>query len=126
MSWKGVLYYFIYIVIAAVLIFIISRFTSEDNAGLIFVGILGISLSIYGFFSFRRNLRILKYSPSEKNIPQDLIINGVRFHMTVGGIAWLKVIFLTFFFSIILFLDYTFIQAPERKRQHEIEVKSSN
>lgn len=123
MSWQSLLGYFIYLAVGTILIVIISQFTSVDNAGAIVSGIIVISVFIYGFFSFRKNVRLLNTIPSENDIPQDLIINGIRLDLTVRTIAWLKLITWIGFYLILIFIASEILQAPERAKQKKIQTE---
>jgi len=86
------------------LIVILSQFIDTDKAGYIIWGIVIFILSIYGLFSIRRNIAILKEYKNDR--PQDLIINGIRFSSTIKTNAALKLVFFIFFYSAIGFFIY--------------------
>lgn len=116
--------YFILIIIGGILIAIISQFTTLDNANGIASGVFVFIILIWSFFSFRKNLQILKHLPIKNDIPQDLVINGMRLNLTVRTIAWYKLFFWSFLYFLILILAYELWMEPVIKRQKEIETWS--
>lgn len=108
--------YILYFVTWVILYLIIKQFTTSDNAVSIVSSIVICSVIFYGFFSIRKNIRLLKILPSNQDIPQKLIINGIEFNLTVRKIAYLKLIYWVGLYLLILFLAYeTLIAAPQRK-----------
>lgn len=125
MNWRIFIGYFLLALLILGLKSVLNQFTDDKNSNEIILFILIGLILVFSFFSLKKNFKIIKNIPSERDVPQDLIINGIRLKLSVITIAWIKIVFLSLVYFLVFWLVTDIYQAPERKRQHEIDEKKN-
>jgi len=108
--------YIIVLIISLICYGIVSIFIKDENIKQVIIcSAIILFVIITGFFSLRKSInKILKIYEMKalklyEDIPQDLVINGIRFHMTVRSITWLKIVFWSIFYLFLIFFTIEII-----------------